>query len=143
VSGSGWLTASQLETLMADVAAQAPALEGMDPAFLPHYAKIAARKLLFFHGSKRPAAAGGGGGGGRVVRLADLAASPVMLELQVSAPGGGGVPGRAGGGSTLLWQQAWSARREEAAAACSRRHPPTPTLPRGCLTAGDAGHERG
>ena len=84
---------------MADVAAQAPALEGMDPAFLPHYAKIAARKLLFFHGSKRPAAAGGGGGGGRVVRLADLAASPVMLELQVSAPGGGGgCRGEQGGG---------------------------------------------
>jgi hypothetical protein len=29
-----------------------PGLAAMDPAFLPHYVRIAARKLLFFHGKR-------------------------------------------------------------------------------------------
>jgi hypothetical protein len=29
-----------------------PGLASMDPAFLPHYVRIAARKLLFFHGKR-------------------------------------------------------------------------------------------
>jgi phosphoenolpyruvate carboxylase len=34
------------------VAQELPLLASMEPSFLPHYTRIAARKLLFFHGRR-------------------------------------------------------------------------------------------
>ncbi|KAI8477014.1 MAG: hypothetical protein J3K34DRAFT_498330 [Monoraphidium minutum] len=74
--GTGELDAQQLEDYLKDVAQENPLLGGMEPSFLPHYTRIAARKLLFFHGRQRAKR------GRMSVRLSDLMVSPVMMELQ-------------------------------------------------------------
>jgi hypothetical protein len=53
-SSSGYLTAPQLERYLADLVADTPHLAAaMDQSFMPHYVRITARKLLFFHGKRR------------------------------------------------------------------------------------------
>ena len=50
-AGSGALTGGQLAAFITSLAAELPALQGLEQHLPPGlYAAIAARKLLFFHG---------------------------------------------------------------------------------------------
>mmetsp|Transcript_7778 Transcript_7778/g.15185 ORF Transcript_7778/g.15185 Transcript_7778/m.15185 type:complete len:456 (-) Transcript_7778:150-1517(-) len=68
-NNTGFLSANQLEDFIAAQIPSLTALEEMPASFIPHYKRIAMRKLLFFHGHNG------------MVKIKDLEGSFVLQEL--------------------------------------------------------------